>query len=90
MTLAEARAHIGARVTHHATGVIQDVTDHYIWIRVDGDETALKSAKPETLTLDELVEDEEPERNHEALAHESRCDDCDIVEQRIADGRDLP
>jgi hypothetical protein len=57
MTLEEARAHIGARVTHHATGVIHAVTDHYIWIRVDGDETALKSARPETLTLEVVEED---------------------------------
>jgi hypothetical protein len=53
MTFAEARAAIGARVTHHASGVIHDVTDHYIWVRYDGDETALKSARPETLTLAE-------------------------------------
>jgi hypothetical protein len=52
MTLDEARSHIGARVTHQATGVIHAVTDHYIWIRYDGDETALKSARPESLTLD--------------------------------------
>jgi hypothetical protein len=57
MTLGEARAHIGARVTRHATGVIHAVTDHYIWIRVDGDETALKSARPETLTLEVVEED---------------------------------
>jgi hypothetical protein len=57
MTFEEARGHIGARVTHHATGVIHAVTDHYIWIRVDGDETALKSARPETLTLEVVEED---------------------------------
>jgi hypothetical protein len=56
MTFEEARNLIGARVTHHASGVIQDVTDHYIWIRVDGDETALKSARPETLTLEPAAE----------------------------------
>jgi hypothetical protein len=57
MTLDEARNLIGARVTHHAVGVIEDVTDHYIWIRYDGDETALKSARPETLTLEVVEED---------------------------------
>jgi acetoacetate decarboxylase len=53
MTLDEARVQVGARVTHHATGVIQDVTDHYIWIRYDSDPTALKSARPEDLTVAE-------------------------------------
>jgi len=42
MTVEEARNLIGARVTHQAAGVIHAVTDHYIWIRVDGDETALE------------------------------------------------
>jgi hypothetical protein len=51
MTLDEARAQVGQPVTHHATGVIHAVTDHYIWVRYDGDETALKSARPEDLTL---------------------------------------
>jgi len=49
MTLDEARDAIGQRIIHA-------VTDHYIWIRVDGDETALKSAKPESLTLDAVAE----------------------------------
>jgi hypothetical protein len=56
MTLEEARNLIGARVTHYAQGVIHAVTDHYIWIAFDGDETALKSAKPESLTLDAVAE----------------------------------
>jgi len=54
MTLEEARNLIGARVTHYAQGVIHAVTDHYIWIAFD--ETALKSAKPESLTLDAVAE----------------------------------
>jgi hypothetical protein len=53
MTFDEARNHIGARVTHQAQGTIHAVTHHYIWIRYDDDETALKSARPENLTLTE-------------------------------------
>jgi hypothetical protein len=53
MTFDEARDHIGARVTHQVQGTITDVTQNYIWIRYDGDETALKSTRPEHLTLTE-------------------------------------
>ena len=51
MTLNEARAHLGAEVTHHATGVIEAVTDHFVWVRYNSDPTALKSVRPENVTF---------------------------------------
>ena len=51
MTLDEARAQVGQSVTHHATGTIQDVIEHFVWVRYDSEPTALKSARPEDLTL---------------------------------------
>ena len=57
MTLDEARAQVGARVTHQATGIIHDVTDHFVWIRYDGDGVVAKSARPEDLTLTEAVDE---------------------------------
>jgi len=50
MTLDEARAHLGAEVTHHATGVIEAVTAQYVWVRWHG-AAAAQPVHPDELTL---------------------------------------
>ncbi len=54
MTLDEARAHQGAEVTHHATGVIELVTARYVWVRWRGT-AAAQPVHPDELTLDEAA-----------------------------------
>ncbi len=54
MTLDEARAHLGAEVTHHATGVIELVTAQYVWVRYRG-AAAAQPVHPDELTLSEPV-----------------------------------
>ncbi len=53
MTFEQARAAIGARVTHQSTGragVIRNVTQNYVWVQYDGDKWAVP-VYPEHLTL---------------------------------------
>ncbi len=53
MTFEQARASVGARITHPPSdigGVIRNVTDHYVWVQYDGDKWAVP-AHPESLTL---------------------------------------
>ncbi len=50
MTLDEARAHQGAEVTHHATGVIELVTSQFVWVRWRG-AAAAQPVHPDELTL---------------------------------------
>jgi len=50
MTLDEARAHQGAEVTHHATGVIEAVTAQFVWVRYRG-AAAAQPVHPAELTL---------------------------------------
>ena len=54
ITLDEARAHPGAEVTHHATGVIELVTAQYVWVRYAG-AAAAQPVHPDELTLTEPV-----------------------------------
>ena len=56
MTLDEARAHPGAEVTHHATGVIEAVTAQYVWVRWRG-AAAAQPVHPDELTLAVAVDD---------------------------------
>ena len=55
MTLDEARAHRGAEVTHHATGVIELVTAQYVWVRFRG-AAAAQPVHPDELTLSDTAE----------------------------------
>ena len=57
ITLDEARAHPGAEVTHHATGVIELVTSQYVWVQYHG-AAAAQPVHPDELTLavDERVD----------------------------------
>ncbi len=55
ITLDEARAHPGAEVTHHATGVIVNVTSQYVWVRYEG-AAAAQPVHPDELTLAEVAE----------------------------------
>ncbi len=50
ITLDEARAHSGAEVTHHASGVIELVTSQYVWVRWRG-AAAAQPVHPDELTL---------------------------------------
>ncbi len=50
ITLDEARAHQGAEVTHHASGVIELVTAQYVWVRWRG-AAAAQPVHPGELTL---------------------------------------
>lgn len=56
MTLDEARAHPGATVTHHASGVIEAVTAQFVWVRYNGDSWA-RSVHPDELTLTAAVDE---------------------------------
>ncbi len=56
MTLDEARAHQGAEVTHHASGVIVNVTAQYVWVRYRG-AAAAQPVHPDELTLAVAVDD---------------------------------
>ena len=55
MTLDEARAHRGAEVTHHATGVIEAVPARYVWVRYHG-AAAAQPVHPAELTLSDTAE----------------------------------
>ena len=50
ITLDEARAHPGAEVTHRASGVIENVTAQYVWVRWHG-AAAAQPVHPAELTL---------------------------------------
>jgi len=56
MTLDEARAHQGAEVTHHASGVIELVTSQYVWVRWRGAASA-QPVHPDELTLTAAVDE---------------------------------
>lgn len=68
MTLDEARAALGQRVTHHATGTIEGVTAQFIWVRYDGS-AAAQPMHPDQLTLAEAMPTLE-DRHRIALARE--------------------
>ena len=56
MTLDEARAHIGAHVTPHGGGTIENVTAQFVWVRYHGSLVA-HPVPADTLTLNGAVDD---------------------------------